>query len=100
MLLSHRSYLPPLIASRVVSFFRRYSWKTAFLSQYYTIILTQGPRPYALQPLVDQFLTSNVPYNPIEVIVEFLVVVDNDDDGINWSTTMMASIGDDNSPSP
>jgi hypothetical protein len=95
MLLSHRSYLPPLIASRVVSFFRRYSWKTAFLSQYYTIILTQGPRPYALQPLVHQFLTSNVPYNPIELIVEYLVARDNDGDDMLWFW-----FGDDNSPSP
>ena len=68
-----RKPFPPDAHAIVVEYFRRFTWRTAFLKQYYGMILEQGPRPYVFQPMVDQFRQTNVQHNPLEIIISFLV---------------------------
>ena len=68
-----RKLFPADAQTIVVEYFRRFTRQTAFLRQYYGMILEQGPRPYVFQPMVDQFRQTNVKHNPLDTIISFLV---------------------------
>ena len=69
-----RTRFPFEIAYRIVDYFRRFEWQTAFRAQYYMMILQQGPSSSrTFQPMLDQFLQTPVEHDPFEMILSFLI---------------------------